>query len=103
MDRKNKQSDTDDYQLLEAKLFVEKGTLFQQRACCSRTHVNARECKDFLTAIVAAINRGDVFTEDEAVEVFFALTKLFTSKDVRPPRLTRSSSSAASSTSSSTT
>ncbi|KAL7719181.1 Coatomer subunit gamma [Entamoeba marina] len=83
----NKRADTDDYSVLENDLYIEKVILFQQRECCSKTHIKVPVCKKFLTRIVAAMNKGDCFNEDESVEIFFALTKLFMSKDLTMRRL----------------
>ena len=50
-----------DYTIMENDLYIEKVLLYQQRECCSATHINVPKCKKFLTRIVAAINKGNIF------------------------------------------
>ncbi|BFU18936.1 Coatomer gamma subunit, putative [Entamoeba histolytica] len=87
MEEKSKRGDVDDYSVMENDLYIEKVLLFQQRECCSATHINVPKCKKFLTRIVAAMNKGDIFNDEESTEIFFALTKLFMSKDLTMRRL----------------
>ncbi|ELP84944.1 coatomer gamma subunit, putative, partial [Entamoeba invadens IP1] len=87
MEKGNKKGDVDDYSVMEKDIYIEKVILFQQRDCCSKTHINVPMCKKFLTRIVAAMNKGDIFNEEESTEIFFALTKLFTSQDLTLRRL----------------
>jgi len=48
----------------------------------TRTQINSRKCCVLLTKILYLIYQGEIFATTEATEVFFAITKLFQSKDV---------------------
>lgn len=45
--------------------------------------INARKCRALLTKILYLISQGETFGTTEATELFFSVTKLFQSKDVR--------------------
>ena len=80
--------------VFEQNIFPDKGVLFQQRDVCSQKRINVAQCRLFLTKLIAVLNRGDVFTKDEATDLFFAATKLFLSPNVAARALTRSPPSA---------
>ncbi|ELP85171.1 coatomer subunit gamma-1, putative [Entamoeba invadens IP1] len=68
--------------VLEQTIFPDKGVLFQQRSVCAEPKINLVECRLFLTKLIAVLNRGDTFTQEESTELFFATTKLFFSPNV---------------------
>lgn len=51
------------------------------------TPINPRKCGQILTKILYLLNQGESFGRTEATEAFFAMTKLFQSKDVTVRRL----------------
>lgn len=48
----------------------------------NETPVNAKKCAYILTKILYLINQGEVLAPREATDCFFAMTKLFQSKDI---------------------
>ncbi|XP_052869938.1 coatomer subunit gamma [Anopheles cruzii] len=61
---------------------LEKTAVLQETRMFNETPVNARKCTHILTKILYLINQGEVLGTREATECFFAMTKLFQSKDV---------------------
>ncbi|XP_057372762.1 coatomer subunit gamma-2-like [Daphnia carinata] len=61
---------------------VEKTAVLQEARIFNETPVKARRCTHVLTKILYLINQGEVLGTTEATEAFFAMTKLFQSKDV---------------------
>lgn len=61
---------------------IEKTSVLQEARYFNETPVNHRKCTLILTKILYLINQGEVLSTQEATEVFFAMTKLFQSKDV---------------------
>jgi len=61
---------------------VEKTTVLQEARIFNETPVKARKCTLVLTKILYLINQGEQLGTTEATEAFFAMTKLFQSKDV---------------------
>ncbi|CAF3902160.1 unnamed protein product, partial [Rotaria sp. Silwood1] len=53
----------------------------------NETPVNARKCIQILTKIIYMINQGEQLGQTEATETFFAMTKLFQSKDMMLRRM----------------
>ncbi|CAL9132827.1 unnamed protein product, partial [Musa textilis] len=45
------------------------------------TQLDARRCFQVITKLLYLLNQGETFTKIDAAEVFFAVTKLFQSKD----------------------
>ncbi|KAL7715800.1 Coatomer subunit gamma [Entamoeba marina] len=78
----NKPNLEDAIEYLENTIFPDKGVLYQQRSVCAEKKIDLVRCRLFLTKLIAVLNRGDVFTQDEATELFFATTKLFYSQNV---------------------
>lgn len=61
---------------------IEKTSVLQEARYFNETPVNHRKCTLILTKILYLINQGEVLSTQEATEAFFAMTKLFQSKDV---------------------
>ncbi|KAH8383580.1 hypothetical protein KR009_009353 [Drosophila setifemur] len=61
---------------------LEKTSVLQETRTFNETPVNARKCIHILTKILYLINQGEVLVAREATDCFFAMTKLFQSKDV---------------------
>ncbi|XP_022234637.2 coatomer subunit gamma [Drosophila obscura] len=61
---------------------LEKTSVLQETRTFNETPVNARKCIHILTKILYLINQGETLAPREATDCFFAMTKLFQSKDV---------------------
>ncbi|KAH8283881.1 hypothetical protein KR054_004237 [Drosophila jambulina] len=61
---------------------LEKTSVLQETRTFNETPVNARKCIHILTKILYLINQGEQLVAREATDCFFAMTKLFQSKDV---------------------
>ncbi|RZF43391.1 hypothetical protein LSTR_LSTR001652 [Laodelphax striatellus] len=61
---------------------LEKTSVLQEARTFNDTPVNPRKCTHILTKILYLLNQGEQLGSTEATEVFFAVTKLFQSKDV---------------------
>lgn len=61
---------------------IEKTSVLQEARAFNDTSVNPRKCTHILTKVLYLLNQGEVLGTTEATEVFFAMTKLFQSKDV---------------------
>eukprot|EP00128_Syssomonas_multiformis_P002981 Colp12_sorted_trinity150504_noHs@28643 len=69
-------------------LGLEKSSVLQEaRGLFSKSPVNARKCIHVLTKLLFIIYQGEQIGKVEATEAFFAVTKLFQSKDVTLRRL----------------
>ncbi|GAB6020673.1 Coatomer subunit gamma-2 [Chamberlinius hualienensis] len=66
---------------------LEKTTVLQEARIFNETPVNPRRCTHILTKILFLLNQGEHFGTTEATEAFFAITKLFQSKDLMLRRL----------------
>ncbi|XP_011310488.1 coatomer subunit gamma [Fopius arisanus] len=66
---------------------LEKTTVLQEARTFNDTPVHPRKCSHILTKILYLINQGEVLGMTEATETFFAMTKLFQSRDVVLRRL----------------
>jgi len=60
---------------------VEKTAVLQEARVFNETPVNPRKCGTILAKILYLINKGEVLGTREATECFFAITRLFQSKD----------------------
>ena len=60
---------------------LEKTSVLQEARVFNETPVNPRKCSQILAKILYMINRGETLGTREATECFFAITKLFQSKD----------------------
>ncbi|KAJ8980772.1 hypothetical protein NQ317_016023 [Molorchus minor] len=61
---------------------IEKTTVLQEARIFNETSVNPRKCTPVLTKLLYLLNQGETLNAKEATDVFFAMTKLFQSKDV---------------------
>uniref|UniRef100_A0A1A9W9I9 Coatomer subunit gamma n=1 Tax=Glossina brevipalpis TaxID=37001 RepID=A0A1A9W9I9_9MUSC len=61
---------------------LEKTSVLQETRAFNDTPVNPRKCIHILTKILYLINQGEQLGTREATDCFFAMTKLFQSKDV---------------------
>ncbi|CAG0916802.1 unnamed protein product [Notodromas monacha] len=61
---------------------LEKASVLQEARAFNDTPVNPRKCTQILTKILYLINQGETLGAREATDAFFAMTKLFQSKDV---------------------
>ena len=61
---------------------IERTAVLQDARIFQQTPINPRKCCEILTKIIYLINQGEIMTTNEATETFFAMTKLFQSKDV---------------------
>merc|ERR550532_2451069 len=60
---------------------LEKTSVLQEARTFNETPVNPRKCTQILSKILYLINQGETLGTREATETFFAITKLFQSKD----------------------
>ena len=60
---------------------IEKTAVLQEARVFNETPVNPRKCSQILAKILYMINRGETLGTREATECFFAITRLFQSKD----------------------
>jgi len=61
---------------------IDKGILLQEKRIFNDTPLNPRKCCQLLTKLLYLVSQGEHFTKTEATDVFFAVTKLFQSKDI---------------------
>ncbi|XP_064632835.1 coatomer subunit gamma-2-like [Lineus longissimus] len=66
---------------------LEKSTVLQEARTFNDTPINPRKCCHILTKIIYMLNQGEHIGTTEATETFFAMTKLFQSKDVTLRRM----------------
>ncbi|XP_045165335.1 coatomer subunit gamma-2-like [Mercenaria mercenaria] len=67
---------------------LDKTTVLQEARTFNETPINPRKCGTILTKVLYMINQGDqTIGSTEATEAFFAMTKLFQSKDPTLRRL----------------
>lgn len=76
-----KDDDRDDEAEYSPFLGIEKGAVLQEARVFNDPQLDARRCAQVITKLLYLINQGETFTKVEATEVFFAVTKLFQSKD----------------------
>lgn len=60
---------------------LEKTAVLQEARVFNETPVNPRKCTQILAKILYLLNQGESVGTTEATEAFFAITKLFQSKD----------------------
>ncbi|MBA0631548.1 hypothetical protein Godav_000412, partial [Gossypium davidsonii] len=63
-------------------LGIEKGAVLQEARVFNDPQLDPRRCSQVITKLLYLLNQGETFTKVEATEVFFAVTKLFQSKDI---------------------
>eukprot|EP00033_Pygsuia_biforma_P001811 GCRY01002024.1.p1 GENE.GCRY01002024.1~~GCRY01002024.1.p1 ORF type:complete len:883 (+),score=260.03 GCRY01002024.1:139-2787(+) len=66
---------------------LEKSAVLQEARAFNETPINARKCCLVSTKILALLYNGEVFTNTEATDLFFSITKLFQSNDKALRRL----------------
>lgn len=66
---------------------LEKASVLQETRTFNETPINAKKCCFILTKILYMINQGEQLAPTEATSAFFAMTKLFQSKDVMLRRM----------------
>ncbi|XP_020088256.1 coatomer subunit gamma-2 [Ananas comosus] len=76
-----KDDDRDDEADYSPFLGIEKGAVLQEARVFNDPQLDARRCSQVITKLLYLLNQGETFTKVEATEVFFAVTKLFQSKD----------------------
>ncbi len=79
--KKDKKDDEDGYGGGNPYANLEKTSVLQEARTFNETPVNPRKCGLILAKILYLINRGEVLGTREATECFFAITKLFQSRD----------------------
>ncbi len=63
---------------------MDKGAILQEaRILFSQSPLKTRDCYNLTTKILYLLMKGDELNTKEATDVFFAVTKLFQSNDVR--------------------
>eukprot|EP01104_Vermistella_antarctica_P004786 TRINITY_DN15205_c0_g1_i1.p1 TRINITY_DN15205_c0_g1~~TRINITY_DN15205_c0_g1_i1.p1 ORF type:complete len:879 (-),score=289.91 TRINITY_DN15205_c0_g1_i1:79-2715(-) len=77
--KKNDDEDDEDFVPFQD---MDKGIVLQEKSLFNATPLDARKCCHLITKYLHLITQGDVFTTKEATDVFFAVTKLFQSKDM---------------------
>lgn len=78
--KRDKPEDDDD--IFNQYRNADKTSVLQETRMFNETPVNARKCTRVLTKILYLLNQGEVLVSREATDCFFAMTKLFQSKDV---------------------
>ncbi|TYH94255.1 hypothetical protein ES332_A12G029000v1 [Gossypium tomentosum] len=63
-------------------LGIEKGAVLQEARVFNDHQLDPRRCSQVITKLLYLLNQGETFTKVEATEVFFAVTKLFQSRDL---------------------
>lgn len=64
---------------------LEKGAVLQEVRIFSANPLKPKACYSLLSRIIWVIMHGEPINKKEATDVFFGVTKLFQSKDVRTP------------------
>ncbi|KAK6916564.1 Clathrin/coatomer adaptor, adaptin-like, N-terminal [Dillenia turbinata] len=77
-----KDDDRDDEAEYSPFLGIEKGAVLQEARIFNDPQLDPRRCSQVITKLLYLLNQGESFTKVEATEVFFAVTKLFQSKDI---------------------
>ncbi|KAG9440964.1 hypothetical protein H6P81_021129 [Aristolochia fimbriata] len=76
-----KDDDRDDEAEYSPFMGIEKGAVLQEARVFNDAQLDARRCSQVITKLLYLLNQGETFTKEEATQVFFAVTKLFQSKD----------------------
>eukprot|EP00249_Psilotum_nudum_P023804 c28985_g1_i2 orf=144-2834(+) len=82
-----KDDDRDDEAEYSPFTGIEKGAVLQEARVFNDPQLDPRRCAQVITKLLYLLNQGETFTKIEATEVFFAVTKLFQSKDVSLRRM----------------
>jgi len=84
---KKDKKDDDDSSLGNVFSKMQKTTVLQEARIFNQSPVNAKKCALTLTKILYLLNQGETLTTQEATDVFFHMTRLFSSKDITLRRL----------------
>ncbi|CAI9769885.1 unnamed protein product [Fraxinus pennsylvanica] len=76
-----KDDDRDDEVEYSPFMGIEKGAVLQEARLFNDPQLDARRCSQVIMKLLYLLNQGETFTKTEATEVFFAVTKLFQSRD----------------------
>ncbi|KAL3722526.1 hypothetical protein ACJRO7_034838 [Eucalyptus globulus] len=77
-----KDDDRDEEAEYSPFLGIEKGAVLQEARVFHDPQLDPRRCSQVITKLLYLLNQGETFTKVEATEVFFAVTKLFQSRDI---------------------
>ncbi|XP_030525099.1 coatomer subunit gamma isoform X2 [Rhodamnia argentea] len=77
-----KKDDDDEEAEYSPFLGIEKGAVLQEARVFNDPQLDPRRCSQVITKLLYLLNQGETFTKVEATEVFFAVTKLFQSRDI---------------------
>ncbi|KAM7479292.1 hypothetical protein LguiA_027505 [Lonicera macranthoides] len=77
-----KDDDRDEEAEYSPFLGIEKGAVLQEARVFNDPQLDPRRCSQVITKLLYLLNQGESFTKVEATEVFFAVTKLFQSRDI---------------------
>eukprot|EP01116_Phalansterium_solitarium_P019553 TRINITY_DN5508_c0_g1_i3.p1 TRINITY_DN5508_c0_g1~~TRINITY_DN5508_c0_g1_i3.p1 ORF type:complete len:847 (-),score=248.69 TRINITY_DN5508_c0_g1_i3:188-2728(-) len=61
---------------------IDKGVVLQEKRLFNETPLNPKKCCALMTKLLYLVVQGEKFTKTEATDVFFAITRLFQSKDM---------------------
>jgi coatomer protein complex subunit gamma len=61
---------------------LQKNNVLRECRIFSEAQLNVVKCTQVLTKVLYLLNQGEIFSNEEAVDVFFSVTKLFQSQDV---------------------
>jgi coatomer protein complex subunit gamma len=62
---------------------IDKIQVLQETRVFNDTPIKPRQCVFLITKLLYCLGQGEVFNATEATDIFFNLTKLFISEDVR--------------------
>ncbi|KAK9828743.1 hypothetical protein WJX72_001875 [[Myrmecia] bisecta] len=66
---------------------IEKGAVLQEARIFNDAHIDPRKCQQVITKLLYLLCQGETFSQKEATEVFFSVTKLFQNKDANLRRM----------------
>lgn len=61
---------------------ISKASVLQAVRIFNDPQIDVKKCCQLITKLLYILGQGDKFTRSEATNIFFAVTKLFQSKDV---------------------
>lgn len=79
--RQDGKKDDDEFEAMPFQ-GLDKGLVLQEKRAFNETPLNPRKCCHLLTKILYLLTQGETFSTHEATDLFFAVTKLFQSKDI---------------------
>jgi len=87
MNMLSKRDKKDDEALVNPFQGLDKSRVLQESRSFNDTPINTKKCIQILSKILYLLNQGVQFGTTEATECFFAMTKLFQSKDITLRRM----------------